>query len=444
MTELKLPPQNEEAEKAILGALLLDEEAVVKISDFLTSKHFYNPKHSIIYRNILKLFEKRKSIDVLTLTNLLKKDKKLKTVGGVTYISELVSSVPTASHVEEYAHIVKEKSIRRELISTSAYLSELAFNEDESLDKVLDSAEQKVFDVAEDTVERDLVHISALLEEAYERAEEVDKLKDKVRGVKSGFQILDAILGGFQQSDLIILAARPSVGKTALALDISRHAATREKKNVGFFSLEMSNMQLMDRLLAMQVNANLWDLRMGRLPDDAFERLADAMGVLSESGLYIDDTPGLHIMDIRAKARRMMAEHRLDMLVVDYLQLMQGRTTENRVQEVSEISRFLKNLAKELDIPVLALSQLSRAVEARTSRIPQLSDLRESGSIEQDADVVLFIHREEIYNPETERKGIADLIVSKHRNGPTGQVELYFVKEQARFRELEKRREEED
>ncbi len=443
MVDIKLPPQSKEAEKAVLGALLIEEDAIVRVVDFLKSKHFYDPRHEIIYSTIVELFEKRKSIDVLTLTNELRKKKKLKKVGGVTYITELVNSVPSSSHIEEYARIVKEKSVRRGLIHVSSYLNEVAYNEDEDLEKLLDSSEQKLFEVTEESIERDFVHISKLLEEAYERAENADKSKDKIQGIRTGFQYLDSILGGLQKSDLIIIAARPSVGKTSLALDIARHAATREKKNVGFFSLEMSNMQLMDRILAMQVGANLWDLRMGRLPDEAFERLADAMGVLSESGLYIDDTPGIHIMEMRTKARRMMAEHKLDMIVVDYLQLMQGKTRDNRVQEVSEISMFLKNLARELDIPVIALSQLSRAVESRTTRIPQLSDLRESGSLEQDADVVIFIHREELYNPETERKGIADLFIAKHRNGPTGSVELYFVKEQARFRELEKKREDE-
>lgn len=442
MVDFKLPPQNIEAERAVLGALLLDEQAIIKIANLLKAEHFYNPHHSIIYENILELFEKRKPIDVLTLTNLLKQKKKLTTIGGAAYLSELVNSVPTSTHIEEYAGIVKEKSTRRGLIHVSAFLSEIAFDENEKLDAILDNAEQELFKITEDSIEKDFVHVSKLLEQAYERAEEADKMRDKVRGVKSGYKLLDSILGGFQKSDLVILAARPSVGKTSLALDIARHAATKEGKNVGFFSLEMSNMQLMDRILAMQVNANLWDLRMGKLPDEAFERLADAMGVLSESGLFIDDTPGLHIMEMRTKARRMMSEHRLDMIIVDYLQLMQGRNRENRVQEVSEISMFLKNIARELDIPVLALSQLSRAVESRTTRIPQLSDLRESGSIEQDADVVIFIHREELYNPETDRKGIADLVIAKHRNGPTGTVELYFVKEQARFRELEKRREE--
>jgi len=444
MTELKLPPQSEDAERAVIGALLLDEEAILKIVDFLKAEHFYNSNHGIIYERIVGLFEQRKSIDLLTLTNILKRKKQLKKIGGVTFLSDLVNSVPTASHIEEYAQIVKEKSIRRRLITVSSHVNEIAFNEDEDIERLLDDAEQELFAVSEESVERDFVHVSKLLEESYERAEEADKQKEKVQGVKTGFLLLDGILGGLQQSDLVILAARPSVGKTSLALDIARHAATREKQNVGIFSLEMSNMQLMDRLLAMQVNANLWDLRMGKLPDEAFERLADAMGVLSESGLYIDDTPGLNILEMRTKARRMMAEHGVNLIIVDYLQLMEGKTKENRVQEVSEISRFLKNLARELKVPVLALSQLSRAVEARTTRIPQLSDLRESGSIEQDADVVMFIHREDIYNPDSDKKGIADLIVAKHRNGPIGQVELYFVKEQARFRELEKKRKAEE
>jgi len=442
MSQSIIPPQDEEAERAVLGAVLLSEDAIVKINDFLKPDHFYNPRNAIIYKAMNHLFESAKPIDVLTLTDILKKNKELKKIGGAGYITDIVESVPTSSHVEEYAKIVKEKSIRRDLMKVGAMYNEVALNEDEDIDKILDKAEQDLFAITEESVDRDFVHISKLLEVAYERAEDADKRKDKVTGVKTGYKLLDGLLGGFQKSDLVILAARPSVGKTSLALDIARYAATKEKKNVGFFSLEMSNMQLMDRLLAMQVNANLWDLRMGRMPDEAFSRLADAMGVLSESGLYIDDTPSLHIMEMRTKARRMMMEHRIDFIIVDYLQLIQGRTQESRVQEVSEISRSLKGLARELDVPVLALSQLSRAVESRTSRIPQLSDLRESGSIEQDADVVMFIHREDVYNHETERKGIADLIVAKHRNGPTGQIELFFVKEQARFRELEKHREE--
>lgn len=443
MSDLKLPPQSDEAERAVLGALLLDEDAIIKVNDFLQPNHFYSPKNSLLYENIRELFDQRKSIDVLTLSDILKKKEILKKVGGVSYITELVESVPTSSHVEEYAQIVKEKSLRRDLIRVGSDLGELAFDEDKAIDLVLDKAEQKIFAVTEESLDRDFIHVSTLLEASYEKAEDADKRSEKVSGIKTGFNLLDAILGGFQKSDLIIIAARPSVGKTAFALDIARHAATKEKRNIGIFSLEMSNMQLMDRLLAMQVNANLWDLRMGKMPDEAFGRLADAMGILSESGLYIDDTPGAHIMELRTKARRMKMEHGLDMIIIDYLQLIRGRNAENRVQEVSDISRTLKEIARELDVPVVSLSQLSRAVESRTSRIPQLSDLRASGSIEQDADVVMFLHREETYNPDTDRKGLSELVIAKHRNGPTGQVELFFVKEQARFRELEKRREKE-
>lgn len=435
-----IPPHNYEAERSVMGSILIDEEAIYKVADFLQPRHFYDPKHKDIFSVMVELFVSNKALDLLTLTSSLKKKKMLKKVGGVSYITEIVESVPTSSHVEEYARIIKECCIRRDLMRVGSEYTSLASEEDEPIDKVLDQAEQKLFSIAEDSSDRDYVHVSKLLEAAYERAEEIDKKKEKIRGVKTGLQMLDGLLGGLQESDLIILAARPSVGKSALALDIARYAATHGKKNVGIFSLEMSNMQVMDRLLAMQVGTSLWDLRMGRLSDRAFDRLSDSMGILSESGLYIDDTPGMHIMELMTKARRMKLEHKIDLIVVDYLQLIQGRSRENRVQEVSEISRLLKNIARELEIPVLACSQLSRAVESRTDRIPQLSDLRESGSIEQDADVVMFIHREEMYNRETERKGVADLIVAKHRNGPVGQIELYFVKEQARFRELEKSR----
>ena len=441
-SNFKVPPQDLEAEKSVLGGLLIDEEAIIKVGEFLRPEHFYNPNHTEIYSAILELFQSQKAIDVLTVSNILKKKNKLKQVGGAVYLSELVSNVPTASHVEEYAHIVKDNSIRRRMISLGAEINELAFREDKNLEDILDQVEHDLYSVSEESIERDFQHISRLLEEAYERAADLDKDTDKIRGLKTGFSKLDDLLGGLQKSDLIILAARPSVGKSSLALDIARNIATKEKKSVGIFSLEMSNVQLMDRILAMEVNANLWDLRTGRLPDQVFSRLADAMGVLSESGLYIDDTPGLHILEMRTKARRLKIEKGLDMVVVDYLQLMEGRSKESRVQEVSEISRFLKQLARELDVPVLALSQLSRAVEQRTDRTPQLSDLRESGSIEQDADVVIFLNREETYNPNTENKGLTELVIGKHRNGPTGKIDLFFVKEQARFRQMEKTRNE--
>lgn len=435
---VKLPPQNIEAERSLLGAILIDKEAIIKIAEIVNPDSFYEPNHGIIYEACQKLFSNGRPIDVLTLTNELKKTDNLTRVGGSAYITELVSLVPTAANIEEYAHIIKENSLRRKLITLGASIGELAFNGEKEIEELMDDAEKRLFDITEDSVERDFVHVAKLLEETYTRAESLSQNPDKIRGIPTGFHSLDNILGGFQNSDLVILAARPSVGKTSLSLDLARHAATKEKRKVGFFSLEMSSMQLMDRLLAMQVGVGLWDLRMGKLADESFGQLAEAMGVLSESGLYIDDTPGLNIMEIRTKARRLKAESGLDMLFIDYLQLIEGRNKESRTQEVSEISRFLKSLARELNIPVIALSQLSRAVEQRTDRIPQLSDLRESGSIEQDADIVMFIHREELYNPETERKGLADIVIAKHRNGPIGIVEVYFVREQARFRPIAK------
>ncbi|HEX9805133.1 MAG TPA: replicative DNA helicase [Candidatus Dojkabacteria bacterium] len=437
--QVKLPPQNLDAERSVLGSILIDSDSIINILEFLKSEDFYDSKNGIVYEACVKLYEKGTPIDILTLTDSLKKSKNLQKIGGASYLSELVSMVPTSANIEDYGKIIKENSIRRQLIRLGAKMGDLAFKEDQEMQDIMDEAETRLFAITEDSVQKDFVHVAQLLEETYERAEDLNQNPDKIRGVPTGFGTLDNILGGFQNSDLIILAARPSVGKTALALDIARHIATREKKNVGFFSLEMSNLQLMDRLLSMEVGIGLWDLRMGKLPEKSFSKLADAMGILSESNLFIDDTPGINIMEIRTKARRLKAEKGLDMIVIDYLQLIEGRRKENRVQEVSEISRFLKVLARELSVPVLALSQLSRAVEQRTGGTPQLSDLRESGSIEQDADIVMFIHREELYDPGTERKGMADLIIAKHRNGPTGSVELKFMREQARYRAIDNR-----
>lgn len=442
MAELKPPPNNIEAEKSVLGAILSDEDALIAAIELLKPYEFYAPANETIFTAVVELFESQQAVDVLTLSSHLKAKKLLKKVGGASYIAELVESVPTTAHVREYAKIIKALAMRRRMIKFSGLLSEFAFREEEDLDELLDKAETEFFNITEDNIKRDFVHVASLLEQTYEKAEELNSDPDSIRGIPTGFGSLDAILGGFQNSDLVILAARPSVGKTALSLDMARHVGVNEGKKVGVFSLEMSNMQLMDRLLAMQVGIGLWDLRMGKLDEKAFARFADAMGILSESGIFIDDTPGLSILEMRTKARKLKMEKGLDMIVVDYLQLMEGKTKESRVQEVSEISRFLKQLARELDVPVVALSQLSRAVEQRNDKIPQLSDLRESGSIEQDADVVLFIHREELYNPETERQGIADLVVAKHRNGPTGRVELFFVKEQARYRDIERHRSE--
>lgn len=436
----KVPPQNEEAEKSVLGAMLLDKNAIIKVAEFLMPDHFYNPRHKDICECAFELFDEGMPVDIVTLADKLKNKKKLKKIGGRAYLTELVEGVPTAAHVEEYGQIVKSSCIRRRLISTAAKIDELAYKEDMEIDAILDESEQGLFAISQDSLRENFAHVRDLLKNAYERAESIDQDRDKLTGIPTGFKSLDTVLGGLQDSDMITLAARPSVGKTALALDIARHASVVEKAKVAFFSLEMSDEQLMDRLLGMQARVPFWDLRMGKLKDEGFERLADAMGQLAEADLYIDDTPGQSVMEVRAKARRLQLERGVDLVVVDYMQLMHSRNLENRVQEVSEISLAMKNMARELSVPVLVLSQLSRAVENRSDRIPQLSDLRESGSIEQDSDIVVFIHREEQYNPDTERKGIADLVLAKHRNGPTGIYEVAFVKELGSFRNLEKRK----
>lgn len=435
MSDLKLPPQNLEAEKSVLGALLIDSDAVYKVVELLAPDNFYKREHYEIFKAMVELYANQTAIDVLTLSSLLKKKKLLSKVGGAAYLSDLVASVPTAAHVEEYSKIIKECFVRRKMITMAAQLDELSYDEQKPIDEVIDEVEKSLLKVAETNTSNNFVHVSKLLEEAYERAEELNKNPGQLRGVASGFPSLDSLLGGFQRSDLVIVAARPSVGKTSLALDLTRHAAIREKKSVGIFSVEMGSSQLMDRLLSMEVGVGLYDLRMGRVKDEFFERFSDAMGTLSEAKLFIDDTPGIGIMELRSKARKLKIEHGLDMLIIDYLQLIQGRSQESRVQEVSEISRLLKAIARELDVPVIALSQLSRAVEQRSDNIPMLSDLRDSGSIEQDADVVIFLSR---VGGDEENSDNRILSVAKHRNGPTGNVELYFVKEQASFREIDR------
>lgn len=438
MSQSIIPPNNLEAERGIIGSILIDQDSILKVMELVVAEDFYQPKHKDIFEAIEDLYYSHEPVDILTLTTKLKVKKKLSGVGGATYLTEIVNSVPTAAHAENYAKLVKEASTRRKLIHHSGDIVKLANDEAIEIEEVLNKSEKGIFKISESNIKQDFQHVSVLLEETYEKAVEMAENKDAMRGVPSGFSGLDNILGGFQNSDLVIVAARPSVGKSALVLDFALHAGVNAGKNVGIFSLEMSKLQIMDRLLAMQVGVGLWDLRMGNLKDKAIERLADAMGVLSEANIYIDDTPGLSINEMRTKCRRLKLEKGLDMVIIDYLQLVTGNNKESRVQEVSEISRFFKILAKELDVPVIAAAQLSRAIEQRTDRRPQLSDLRESGSIEQDADIVMFLQREEIFNPDTERKGIGDLLVAKHRNGPTGNVELFFHREQARYRQLEK------
>jgi len=440
----KLPPRNKEAEKSVLGSLLIDKDAIIKVSDFLRPEDFYEEKNNIIFSSMLELYEKREPIDVVSLANSLTDKGHLDLIGGRSYLVSLANIVPTAGNIIHYAKIVQRKSTLRKLITAAGDISRLGYQEGKDIEKLLDEAEQKLFGISQKYLKQNFIVIKDVLTDAFERIDELHRDGSKLRGIPTGFPDLDNVLAGFQRSDLIILAARPSMGKTSLALDFAKNIA-KQKIPVGIFSLEMSKEQLVDRILCSEANVDLWRMRTGKLSDreedDDFPRIGHAMGVLSEAPLFIDDSPSSNIMEIRTKARRLHAEHGLGFLVVDYLQLMEGRNTESRVQEVSEISRALKGIARELNVPVLALSQLSRAVENRTPQIPQLSDLRESGSIEQDADVVMFIYREEVYKKDTDRKHIAEIHIKKHRNGPTGVVDLFFEQNVASFRNLEKRRE---
>ncbi len=435
----RLPPQNLEAETALLGCLMLDKDAIVKVGDQIVADDFYDFRHRIIYEAIIQLFEQNVSIDVLTVSNNIEEKKQMDRVGGTSYLTSLVNSVPSAAHVTYYASIVRKKGTLRRLIQSANDITNMAFSEEGEIENILDKAEQKLFNISQSHLQQNFVPISSVLHETFERIDELHRERGKLRGVPTGFVELDKKLGGLQKSDLVILAARPSMGKTSLALDIMRYVAVHTKTPTGIFSLEMSKDQLVDRLLAAESNVDFWKIRTGQLTDDDFATLSEAMGTLSEAPIYIDDAAGGNIMEIRTKARRLAAEHKLGLVVVDYLQLMAGRNTDNRVQEVSEISRSLKILARELNVPVLALSQLSRGVENRPDKVPQLADLRESGSIEQDADVVMFIYREDMYKgKESSRPNIAELHIKKHRNGPTGQVDLFFDGEKTSFRNLDR------
>lgn len=436
----KLPPQSVETEQSILGAILLDKDAIIKVADIITPTDFYRDDHQVIYDAMVSLFEKRSPIDVVTTAEMLEKKKKLKDVGGAAYLSTLVNSVPTAAHIKQYAEIIRQKSTLRRLIQTAGQISELGFEESNEIEEVLDKAESALFAVSQKQLRDNFTSIKDILADSFDRIDELHKNKGVLRGVPSGFKDLDNMLSGMQPSDLIIIAGRPSMGKTSFALNIAQFAAVNGKIPVGIFSLEQSREQIVDRLLCTQASVDLWKLRTGNLSEDDFPKIGYAMGVLAEAPLYIDDSPLITVMEIRAKARRMQAEYGLGLVVIDYLQLMEGRShsgDSNRVQEVSEISRGLKALARELKVPVLALSQLSRAVEQRDRKIPQLADLRESGSIEQDADVVMFIYREDYYDKESKNKNIAEILIRKHRNGPIGEIKLYFIPEQTKFANLE-------
>ena len=416
----KLPPQNLDAEKSLLGAVLIDEDVLADAVEIVKANDFYDKNHSLIFAAMTRLFEKHKPVDLLTLTDELKRKDELELIGGSAYLTELTNYVPTAAHATAYAEMVAQKAVRRRLIKA------------------------ELFSVSDQSLKQDLVSLESILTDSFDRIEELHRNKGSLRGIRTGYRDLDNMTAGLQRSDLIILAARPAMGKTALVTNLAYNVATIEKKPVLFFSLEMSKEQLVDRMLADASGVDSWNIRTGNLSDDDFAKLSEAMGEMAEAPIHIDDTPGLSVLEMRTKARRAAHENELGLIVVDYLQLMQatGAYNGNRVQEVSEISRGLKLIARELNVPLIALSQLSRSVESRTPPIPQLADLRESGSIEQDADIVSFIYRPGYYEPDNpEVQNITDLIIAKHRNGPVGKVQLYFHPERLRFMSLDRKHE---
>lgn len=437
----KVPPQSLPAETSLLGAVLIDPEVLADISDKLKPGDFYDKRHTSIFKAMSRLFEQHKPVDLLTLTEELKKRDTLDSIGGPGYLTELTNTVPTAAHAESYAEIIVEKAMRRRLIHVSSEIAQMGFDEENNVQELLEKAEGELFSVSDANLRNDLVSLEQILNESFDRLDELHRDKGKMRGVRTGWRDLDNMTAGLQRSDLIILAARPAMGKTTLATNLAYNVATKENQPVLIFSLEMSKEQLVDRMLADAAGVDAWNIRTGNLSDEDFEKLSHAMGELAEAPIYIDDTPGMSVLEMRTKARRLAHDRPLGLIMIDYLQLMQSsnrRSDGNRVQEVSEISRGLKLIARELNVPVVALSQLSRSVESRSPQIPQLSDLRESGSIEQDADIVMFIYREDYYNPETERQHVTDLFIAKHRNGPTGKVELYFHPERLKFMSLDK------
>jgi replicative DNA helicase len=434
----RLPPQSIEAEQSVIGALLIDRDAVIEVADFLRPQDFYRQAHGTIYEAILDLYERREPVDIVTVSEVLERKEALEQVGGSAYMTSLINLTPTAVNAIHYGRIVERKAVLRNLIGAAGKIASIGYDDSADVSEAIDRAEQELFSVSERRVVSGFSPLKTLLHAAYDRLDYLHQHKGEISGIRTGFADLDTLTSGLQKSDLIIVAARPSVGKTSLALNFTEHAAVQEGKSIGVFSLEMSKEQLVLRLLSSVANIDSQRLRTGFLEEMDFTRLAPAMNALAEAPIYIDDTPNISTMELRTKARRLQAEAGLDMLVVDYLQLMQASTSTrdaNRVQEVSEITRGLKALARELQVPVIALSQLSRQTEMRESKEPRLSDLRESGSIEQDSDLVVFLWREkerggEEDDPEGE---VINVRLAKHRNGPTGETKLYFRKRQTRF-----------
>ncbi len=439
---LKIPPQNLEAEQSILGSLMIDKDAIFKVVDILSKEDFYKPDHGKIYEAIVNLYSKTQPIDILSVSSKLKEMNQLEEIGGSTYLTDLINSVPTASHVHHYAKIVKDKKILRDLIGASVDITEEAFSQPDDLDIALDNIEKKIFSISQKSVTQNFTLIKDDLSIAFDRIEALHRGDGKLRGVPTGFTELDNILSGLQKSDLVILGARPSLGKTSLMLDIARQAAVHHDQSVGIFSLEMSREQIIDRLISAEAQVPLWKLRTGRLSEESdFQLIQQALDTLSKAKIYIDDTPSPNILQMRAMARRLQASHSLNLIMIDYLQLIQPRTnSDNTVQQITEVSRGLKNLARELKTPVMALSQLSRAVDQREVKVPRLSDLRESGSIEQDADVVMFIYRKDRdkISVSAEEDNTAEIIIAKHRNGPLGTVRMKFDAEKASFKPIDR------
>jgi len=431
----KIPPQNLDAEQSVLGAMLIDKEAVVKAVEFLRPRDFYRDANGLIFEAMGRLFDRGEAVDLITLSEELRHSGLLDQIGGVAYVAGLANAVPTSANVEHYARIVEEKSLLRTLINVSTRIAQMGYEAEEDTVSLIDRAEQMIFEISQRKAHSGFMALKNVLMQTFEQIEFLHQNKGGITGVPSGFADLDRLTSGFQPSDLIIVAARPSMGKTALCLNIAQHASVRKKMPVAVFSLEMSREQLVTRMLCGEAMVDQQKVRTGTLSDEDWQKLTRAASPLSQAPLYIDDSPGVTVMEMRAKCRRLKAEHGLAMVVIDYLQLMQGnRRTENRQQEISEISRSLKALAREIQAPVIALSQLSRAVEQRTEKKPMMSDLRESGSLEQDADLVMFIYRDEYYKQEeSEKPGIAEIIVAKQRNGPVGSVELGFLKEYTKF-----------
>ena len=430
-------PQSLEAEQSVIGSMLIDKNAIVKVSEKLNEEDFYRDGHKVIYRSILELFKEDSAVDILTVLEYLKSNDLLERAGGVTYVTELSNSVATTANLPSYIKIVEEKSLLRKLIKASTAIIEDSYNKQGNVENVLDQAEKKIFDIAEKKTSNDFESIKDVLGRGLEEIERLFNDQGSITGVGSGFIDLDAKTSGFQKGDMVLIAARPSMGKTTFALNIAEHAALREGKSVVIFSLEMSKEQLAYKLLCSEANVDLVKLRTGTLEAKDWESIAKAAGPLGNAKIYIDDTAGVSVMEMRSKCRRLKIEYGIDLILIDYLQLMSGSSTDNRQQEVSEISRSIKALAKEMECPVIALSQLSRAPEQRADHRPMLSDLRESGSIEQDADLVMFLYRDEYYNKETEEKNVAECIVAKQRNGPVGTVKLAFLGQLSKFGNLD-------